>query len=85
MTASMKGINIRVVWTKAHITLEEKAKMSLENRHVAGDELANELLKMPLTLERRCMRRSDTLPPFMMRLRSWLMLRKSTRKTKTSR
>ena len=40
-----EGLNIRVVWTKGHTTLEEKAKMSLENHQVARanartDELA---------------------------------------------
>ena len=58
-----QDINIRVVWTTAHTMLEEKANTCarLEPlRMVLG--WLNELLKMPLTLGRRCMRRSDTRP-----------------------
>ena len=35
MTVSKRVLNIRVVWTEAKTTLEEKAKMSLEKRQVA--------------------------------------------------
>ena len=41
-----EGIDLHVIWTKAHTTLEEKAKMSPENRQVAsGSVAADELAK----------------------------------------
>ena len=37
-----EGLHMRVFWTKAHSTLEEKAKMSPENRQVAwASEIAD--------------------------------------------
>ena len=41
-----EGIDLHVIWTKAHTTLEEKAQMSPENRQVgSGSEAADELAK----------------------------------------
>ena len=41
-----EGIDLHVIWTKAHSTLEDKAKMSPENRQVSwGSETADELAK----------------------------------------
>ena len=41
-----EGIDLHVIWTEAQSTLEDKAKMSPENRQVAwGSETADELAK----------------------------------------
>ena len=85
-----EGISISVVWNKAHVTLEEKARKSPQNRQLSWAKRKltsqprleplrmvlrwlNELLQMPLTFERRCMRGFDAQSPFMMRLRSWFI------------
>ena len=44
-----EGLNIRVLWAKEHTSLEEEAKMSLENHQVArANARTDELAKMEL-------------------------------------
>ena len=71
--------NMRGVWTGAHTTIKAKAKMNLENRQVWHGPMKKQM-SWPVSVRYVL----EMLPLSMMDWKSWLMLRKSAKKTKIS-